>query len=115
MSSFFGKDESEKNLQYDDIAFVHFLLSACGAVAICLTISILIDIFSIKRKPYGKLKKSGIFNKQLTNAQKKHGSYFMSSSFCVKFFILIGVIAVVSGCSYIVNTQDGKMIGFDPY
>ena len=84
-------------------------------MAIGLTVAILVDLCSLKRKPYGKLKKSGLYEKQLGNDMKKNGSYFMSGSFCLKFFFLVCVVIVVTGCSYIVSTQDGQMIGFDPY
>lgn len=63
--SFFNKEETEKNLQYDDIAFTHFMLSI-SVVAICVTVFLIFKQLKHKNNQEIKiLKESGLFVKQL--------------------------------------------------
>jgi hypothetical protein len=71
--SFFQKDETEKNLQYDDIAFLHFLLTVSIIAVLFFGYLVYkrIQAATIKNiKNYKKIKQTGLYTKQLQNQSK---------------------------------------------
>jgi preprotein translocase subunit Sec63 len=105
-------------LQYDDIAFLHFLLTvAIVAVAILGYLvyksSKAASVKSIKN--YDRLKKCGLYTKQISNEavllKKQHltSGFWIMSTLLASFIIIIGVLV------FFIGTHQTQMIGFDPH
>lgn len=105
-------------MQYDDIAFLHFLLTvAIVAVAILGYLvyksSKAASVKSIKN--YDRLKKCGLYTKQISNEavllKKQHltSGFWIMSTLLASFIIIIGVLV------FFIGTHQTQMIGFDPH
>lgn len=116
--SFFQKDQTEKNLQYDDIAFLHFLLTVTLVSVIILGYLIYkkIQAASVKSiKNYDRLKKCGLYTKQISNESVLLKREHLTSGFWVMVVLFVGSIIVIGALVFFIGTHQTQMIGFDPH
>mgnify|MGYP006876600702 CR=1 FL=1 len=66
-------------------------------------------------KNYDRLKKSGLYSKQISNEsvllKKKH----LTTGFWIMVALLIGSVVVIGVLVFFIGTHQTQMIGFDPH
>ena len=114
MSSFFNKSDSQDNLQYDDTAFMHFMISACSITALIFVYLIYRDVTARTKSNIKAVRKMEHFKAKLANTEKSEVSYIKTSGFGIKLLVI--VCCLLSGIWAYSNVEENStMIGFDPY
>lgn len=67
--AFFDQGSGDKDLQYDDAAFIYFFASIIVVALIALLALIIKDLKHARVKESGRLSKLGIFDRQIATTQ----------------------------------------------
>lgn len=113
----FGKDDSEHNLQYDNTAFLYFLISMSATISVMLIYLIIKQLTKggKSRKEYDLVKNNPLFKEKAKIINKLLPSVYSSGSFILKVLVL-GLLIGISIMAYqTAKTSDTVLKGFDPY
>lgn len=113
----FGKDSGERNLQYDNTAFLFFIMSVSVTLAVTLFFLILrhIKTGGKSRREYNLVEKDALFEEKRKALKNKLPSVYASFSFIIKFILFIVFVAVAIVAFDKAEGQNTTLKGFDPY
>lgn len=66
-------------------------------------------------KNYDRLKKCGLYTKQITNESVLLKKQHLTSGFWIMVVLFVGSIVVIGALVFFIGTHQTQMIGFDPH
>lgn len=112
----FGKEETEKNLQYDNTAFLHFSVSLSVALVVLLVFTTLYKLWNDRQsKRVKQARRSGILPRQVQIEAGLRTKRLLSSSVITKLIVVAVLIVVVMLASKTIGEEGSHLKGFDPY
>lgn len=112
----FGKEETEKNLQYDNTAFLHFSVSLSVAL-IAVLLGTLIYNFLVDRrsKMLRQAKRYNILPKQVQLESSLQSKRLLSRSVICRLLLIGALVVVAMFAKQSISEQGSHLKGFDPY
>jgi preprotein translocase subunit Sec63 len=112
----FGKEESDKNLSYDNTAFLHFSISLSVALIALLICMLVYRFISDKQsKRLRQVKSSPLFSKQVKIEKKLEWRRQLSGDIINKVLLIVALSIVAWLATQAVREQGTNLKGFDPY
>ena len=113
----FGKDDSERTLQYDNTAFLYFAISFLVTFSVVLVVSIVRQIArgDKSKKEYDLVKKDPIFKEVLKGVKPRLTSVYTSKSLLLKVGLLVLFVTASVGFYRKAQSSTNTLKGFDPY
>ena len=113
----FGKDDSEHNLQYDNTAFLFFVISLSVTVSFVLIYFIVRQIVQGGKssKEYRLVRNNPLFKEKLEGLKGRLPLVYTSASFVLKILLLISLVVITQLCFDKTQTSSTVLKGFDPY
>lgn len=114
--STFGKEETDKNLQYDNTAFIHFAISLMVASIFLLVFLVLRKFVKDRQsKLLRQVKNNPIFSRQVEVEKKLAAKRARSSDVLIKLGLIVGLLLTTYFAIHYVQEEGTKLQGFDPY
>jgi preprotein translocase subunit Sec63 len=112
----FGKEETDKNLTYDNTAFLHFSISISVALIALLVCMLVHHFMSDKHsKRLRQAKSLPMFSKQVQIEKKLELRRILEGGAINKILLIVALVIVTCLGFQYVREQGTTLKGFDPY